>query len=210
MSKGRENQRYRTRRDLQRAAARLLRQGLHPTMAEVAREAAVSRATAYRYYPSLEALLCEASLDSELPEPEELFDNSSSTDPVERVFEAEKALRELCQRNEAQMRASLVHTIKQAMETPDVPCRQNRRTALIEKALEPVRDRMSQETADNLIKALAVVLGAESMIVFKDVLRVDDDTEQKVKAWMMRVLVEGALEELGSNPLARTSRAGTP
>jgi AcrR family transcriptional regulator len=193
VSKNRENQRYRTRRDLQRAAARLLRQGVNPTMTEVAREAAVSRATAYRYYPSLEALLCEATLDSELPEPEELFDNSSSADPVERVFKAEQALRELCRRNEARMRATLVYTIKQAMETPELPCRQNRRTPLIEKALEPALASIDGETADNLIAALAVVFGAESMIVFRDVLRVDDETERRVKSWMMRVLVEGAL-----------------
>ena len=51
---GRPNQRSRTRKDLLDAASRLLKQGRRPTLEEVAEEARVSRATAYRYFPSVE------------------------------------------------------------------------------------------------------------------------------------------------------------
>ena len=57
------NQRRRTRKDLLQAAARLMKQGRKPNLEDIAAEALVSRATAYRYFPSVEALLVEASLD---------------------------------------------------------------------------------------------------------------------------------------------------
>ncbi|HYN45985.1 MAG TPA: TetR family transcriptional regulator, partial [Allosphingosinicella sp.] len=50
MALGRPNQKSRTRKDLLRAAAQLMKVGRSPTLEEVAQEAEVSRATAYRYF----------------------------------------------------------------------------------------------------------------------------------------------------------------
>src|SRR3979490_1537088 len=55
----RHRQKNRTRRALLDAAAELMRQGREPTVAEVAEVAEVSRATAYRYFPTQESLLVE-------------------------------------------------------------------------------------------------------------------------------------------------------
>jgi AcrR family transcriptional regulator len=65
---GRPNQRSRTRKDLLEAAARLIKQGRKPSLEEIAEEALVSRATAYRYFPNVEALLVEASFDISIPQ----------------------------------------------------------------------------------------------------------------------------------------------
>ena len=62
-SNGRANQRDRTRKDLLSAAARLLKEGANPSMEDLAAAAMVSRATAYRYFPNLDALLAEAPLE---------------------------------------------------------------------------------------------------------------------------------------------------
>src|SRR5690606_29510510 len=62
MSGARANQKLRTRKDLLEAAARLMREGRTPTFDEIAEAAMVSRATAYRYFPGLDALLVEAGL----------------------------------------------------------------------------------------------------------------------------------------------------
>jgi AcrR family transcriptional regulator len=56
----RANQKSRTRAALVEAAARLLRDG-PPTVAEAADAARISRATAYRYFPTQEALLVEVA-----------------------------------------------------------------------------------------------------------------------------------------------------
>lgn len=65
---GRPNQKQRTRKDLLDAAARLMKQGRKAGLEEIAEEALVSRATAYRYFPSVEALLLEAALHVALPQ----------------------------------------------------------------------------------------------------------------------------------------------
>src|SRR5688500_14879509 len=57
----RENQKARTRAALVAAAADLLREGAAPTVPEAAERARVSRATAYRYFPTQDALLLEVS-----------------------------------------------------------------------------------------------------------------------------------------------------
>ena len=62
---GRPNQKRRTRKDLLEAAARLMRQGRTPDLEEIAAEALVSRATAYRYFPSQAAML-QAVVDEAL------------------------------------------------------------------------------------------------------------------------------------------------
>ena len=59
----RANQKARTRQAIVRAAGALLAKGAKPSLDEIAEEAKVSRATAYRYFPGLDALLSEAAVD---------------------------------------------------------------------------------------------------------------------------------------------------
>jgi hypothetical protein len=40
-----------------------------------------------------------------------------------------------------------------------------------------------------------MIFGTESMIVFRDVLGVDEKTARKVKSWAARALVEAAIKE---------------
>jgi AcrR family transcriptional regulator len=194
----RGNQRARTRKDLLSAASRLLKQGKTPDMDEVAREAMVSRATAYRYFPSIEALLVEAPLDFAVPEPAELFAHDASDDPVERVNRAESVLHQVCYGNEKQLRMMLAASMDRALQGQDprdVPLRQNRRSGLIAAALAPARKKMSKANYEKLAAALALVFGTESMIVFKDVLGTDEDTARKVKQWAVKTLVTAALDD---------------
>ena len=76
-----------------------------------------------------------------------------------------------------------------------MPVRQNRRTPLIEAALAPAREKLTDDAYDKLRASLAMIFGTESMIVFKDVLGVDEPTARDVKAWAARVLVRAAMEE---------------
>lgn len=188
----RANQRHRTRKDLLAAAGRLLKAGRTPDMDDVAREAMVSRATAYRYFPTIDALLVEAPLDDAVPSPESLFAGDDSTDPADRAARAERAMHESVYRNEAQLRAMLAASLQRGADAPDVPVRQNRRTPLIEAALAPARYRFSDAAYERLCAALALVIGTESMIVFKDVLGADEATARGVKAWAVRALVRAA------------------
>jgi len=195
---GRANQRHRTRKDLLVAAARLLQEGHNPTMDEVAEAAMVSRATAYRYFPTLDALLVEAPLDGTVPTADELFTDDPSVDPEERLDKAEAALHAMVYRNEAQLRRMLAYSLDPAARgnggSPP-PVRQNRRTPLIEAALAPARDRLSDAAYGNLCAAAALFFGTESMVVFRDVLPLDGARARAVKSWALRALVRAALAE---------------
>lgn len=193
--RGRPNQRSRTRKDLLQAASRLMKQGRRPTLEQVAEEATVSRATAYRYFPNMEALLVEAPLDGATPDPDELFRDVSSDDPVERLMHVDSALQRMISANESSLRLMLAHSLQHGMNgeaDQELPARQNRRTALIEAALAPARSEFTPAALKALTRALAVIIGTESMVVFKDVLQVDEDEARKVRRFAIRALVEGA------------------
>lgn len=201
-AKPRNNQYLRTRKDLLLAAARLLKEGRKPTMDDVAEAALVSRATAYRYFPTLEALLIEAPLDGATPDPEVFFAADPSTDPEDRLERAEAALHRMVYQNEAQLRLMLANTLMITHGqggTDSAPPRQNRRTPLIEAALAPARTRFSGAAYDNLRAALALVFGTEAMVIFRDVLPISERRARQVKAWAIRALVRAALQESRSN-----------
>ena len=189
----RENQRRRTRKDLLAAASRLLHRGETPDMDAVAKEAMVSRATAYRHFPSIEDLLVEAPIDEAAPDPADLFAADRSTDAAARADRAEAALHGMCFRHEHALRAMLAASITRPA-TPG-PRRQNRRAGLIDAALAPVRGRLTPAAYRRLTAALALIFGTESMIVFRDVLGMTPDQARKVKSWAIRALVDAALAE---------------
>ena len=193
-ARGRPNQKSRTRKDLLRAAARLMQAGRSPTLEEVAEAAMVSRATAYRYFPGVEALLTEAALDLAMPEGESFFAGEQSADPLDRLLRADTAVTEMVRANEPALRAMLVHSLQQRLggKADGLPVRQNRRTPLIEAALEPVRKQFKPGALETLSRAIALIVGTEAMIVFKDVLQIYDAEARKVKRWAIRALVEAA------------------
>src|SRR2546423_12208964 len=69
---GRVNQKRRTRTAIVDAAVQLLGEGTTPTVAQAAEAALVSRATAYRYFPTQESLLLEVAMHSDVEGIEEV------------------------------------------------------------------------------------------------------------------------------------------
>lgn len=195
VSVGRANQRLRTRKDLLKAAATLLKEGRTPSLDDVAEAALVSRATAYRYFPSTDALLAEAALDVATPDAADLFGSDAPGDPVACLEKVDGALHDMVLANEPALRLMLASTLQRAARgegASDTPLRHNRRTPLIEAALDPARRQLKPTSADMLAKALALIIGTEAMVVLKDVLRVDDQEARKIKKWAIRALVDAA------------------
>jgi AcrR family transcriptional regulator len=196
---GRVNQRLRTRKDLLQAAAQLLKQGRTPTLEEVAETALVSRATAYRYFPGTDALLAEAALDVVVPDIDDIFDDRPSDDPTERLCQLDAALQKMIVENDVALRMMLAHSLEQSAKggtrNSELPVRQNRRTPLIEAALEPAEKQFTRTNLETLKSALALIVGTEGMMVFRDVLQMGDEDAQRVKCWAIKALVEAAKKE---------------
>lgn len=192
----RPNQRTRTRKDLLQAAWRLMKQGRKPSLEEIAEEALVSRATAYRYFPKLDTLLLEATLDVAIPGPAEILGEDAPEDPVSRLERVDTALHDMVLANEAPLRMMLAQSLERGLIGAGgaaLPARQNRRTPLIEAALHPARRQFRPAELKLLSKALALIIGPEAMVVCKDVLELEDAEARKVKRWAIRALVEAAL-----------------
>jgi AcrR family transcriptional regulator len=182
-SKGRTNQKARTRRAIVEACVELMRQGQPVTMPEVATAAMVSEATAYRYFPDLASLLANA-LAEDWPSPAEaLSPVAASNDPVERVAFATRFLLQGVAERQAVVRSMISATIAQ----PDLGrARPGIRFGLIESALAPFVDAF--ETANPGLLAqlrldLAVVVSAEALFSLTDLcnLSVQDAIESAEK-----------------------------
>jgi len=197
------NQELRTRKDLLLAASRLVKQGRKPTMDEVAAEALVSRATAYRAFRNVDALLAEVPAHEATDDLAAAFVGDPSEDGEARIDAAEAALHKVVYAHEGQLRVMLAHSIGRRLEDKNVTLRQNRRGPLIDAALATVRDRIRPSDYARLRAALALIFGTESMIVFRDVLGIDPEAARKVKSWAARTLVRAALEEAEAKPKPR-------
>jgi AcrR family transcriptional regulator len=161
---GRVNQKQRTRRAIVDAAKRLASSGAEITMPVVAREALVSEATAYRYFPDLASLLHEAD-EGTWPSPEDaLAPVADSTDLVERVAFAAGFLFRGVLSNQGAVRAMIAASITK----PAAGERPGHRLGLIDYALAPAAERLSPGSLAQLRRDLAVVLSADALFTLMD------------------------------------------
>jgi AcrR family transcriptional regulator len=196
------NQKLRTRAALLRAARELVAQGRTPTVTEVADAALVSKATAYRYFPTQEALLVELPLDEDAPTVESLFGDGAPADAEERAVLVQRALYDLARDHETEfrvfLRASLTRSLRDGNGGGD-PLRGARRDALLAEALAPLADELPSEEVERLRTAVAMLVGIESMIVLRDVLHLEHDDAREVGEWAVRQLIRAVT-------LGRTAR----
>jgi AcrR family transcriptional regulator len=196
-SPGRLRQKLRTRQALLAAARELASNGSKPTLQDVAERAMVSRATAYRYFPTQEALLLELPLDVAAPTVATLFGENPPLDPEDRVALVQNALYDLARDHETEFRLFLRSSLLRSLDPDDGnhdPFRGARRLNLLDAALEPLADELSAEQIDQLRTALSILVGVESMIVLRDVLRLDHEHARAAGEHAVRQLVRSARE----------------
>jgi AcrR family transcriptional regulator len=198
----------RTKAALLAAAAELLRSGEVPSVAQAAEAADVSRRTAYRYFPTQERLLTEAALESLRPGIEASF-ASIETDPEARIEAAVRAMQESAAMNEGLLRTMIRLSVERGVEAPagGAPAvRGSRRVDWIESALAPVRTRLSKPAFAQLVSAVSLCVGAEALIVLRDVRGLDHATAADVSAWSAKALLRAALDEAQQSKRVRERR----
>ena len=188
----------RTRDLMVRTAVGLMQQGQTPSVSEAAEAAGVSRATAYRYFPTQSALV-EAVVDHALGPILEW--DSALPDAADRVQDLLASSSHRIVEFEATFKAALGLSLQQwaqqrAGTQPSGPqFRRGHRIDLLEKALGPLRDRLTPAQFDRLAQALSLTFGLEVLLVLKDIWKVDVDEMRDVATWTARALVRAALME---------------
>lgn len=190
-------------------AVALIREGGHlPSMTEVAQRCGVSRATAYRYFPTRGALI-SAVMDASLgplrtyvpPHPDgpsRVRDLFLKTFPRFHEFEA-------------QMRAAVQLSLEQwaqerAGTLAEEPYRRGHRVAILGEAIAPLARELAPATHLRLHQALSVVYGIETWMVLKDIWGLSDRAVDRVALWMADALVAAAMREGCAPPPARKPR----
>ncbi len=164
-STGRVNQKARTRNALIAATRELLAQGVVPTMEAAAAAAAISRTTAYRYFPSLRELIVAA-----YPHVEQrsLLGPNPPEDPVARLEIVAKSHTRRILANEAQMRAVLRLSLE-GVRPAELPMHRGLRVAWLEDALAPLRGTMADDTLRKLVHGIGATLGIEAFVWLTDI-----------------------------------------
>jgi len=190
--------RGRTFRMLMDEALVLVRKGRIPSVPEVAQNAGVSRATAYRYFPTrsklVGALVAEALAPVREHVPRVGEDGLArlnvlvdKTYPRFRKFEPHmRAALQLALEHKALERAGLLE---------EEPFRRGQRREILRLATEPLKKKLSPAAYDRLLNALSVVYGIEPFIVLKDICGASDRETEAVVRWMIEALVTSALRQ---------------
>jgi hypothetical protein len=113
-----------------------------------------------------------AALHGQTPTAEHLFADDTGLDPEERLLKANAVMHDFVWGNQMQMQLVLARL-----------------------PLAPARDRLDKSTYRKLCAALALVISTESMVVFRDVLQIEEAEARVVEEWMIRVLTQAALLE---------------
>ena len=201
---GRINQKRRTRTAVLEAAKYLLSEGQMPSVAEAADVACVSRATAYRYFPTQEYLLSEAALESAKTDINHLLEQSARTsDPAGRLDTLVQVLQQVTLEQEAAFRTLLQLSLEAHAhgghnhEATEVGLRGGRRIGWIEEALAPLSNSFEKDPAAfrRVVTALSLCVGIEALIVLRDVCGLEAAEAVDVSRWAAQALLQAGLRE---------------
>lgn len=198
-AKGREAQKARTRTLIVAAAGGLTQ----PTVEQAADAAGVSRATAYRYFPTQEALSVELESGDVWREVEALVVDPQTADVGARLDRLIDAVVRTVYAEERHVRTALrvYHDIW--LRDPGSPVRKGRRMDWIDKTISPV----PAEARESLRLALALAISPDAVTMLKDVARLDAEQSRRVLKGAARAMLRAA-EQLDGKSEGESPQAG--
>jgi AcrR family transcriptional regulator len=206
----RKNQKERTRAAIVEAAIEHVRRGVRPTVPMAAEAAKVSRATAYRYFPTQDALLSDVmDITPSLESVEAAVKAMTGKDAEERLTSLAALFNPIVVANESQYREALRVYLDTWFENRSrdngaaARVRAGRRMRWLEQTLQPIRKDLPAPLWRRLKNALALTLGIDSIVIMKDVCGLEDKEALEALSWTGRVILQAVLREAQNGKRAR-------
>ena len=189
----------RMRATLLETAVEMVNRGRLPSVTELANEAGVSRATAYRHFPTRARLIADLTDFSLGPVRSWV---SGHEDGVDRVMELFENTFPRFKEYETQLRAALLVSLEhqllaQAGALKEDQYKRGFRRKLLTEAAKPLKTTLGKRRFDRLVHALSLIYGIESYVVFKDIWDSSISETEATARWMARALLKQALAEAG-------------
>jgi AcrR family transcriptional regulator len=186
------------RKTLLDAAQQLMAQGITPSVAELAEHARVSRATAYRYFPSQSALIAAVVDESLGPI---LAWNSAAPDAATRVDELLRFAFPRLEAHEAPLRAAIMVSLQQHAEASagkagnEPRLVRGHRVDILKRAIAPLAADLTPAQQDRVAQALSLVYGSEVFLVLKDIWHLELSEITDVVRWTAQAIIRQAVAE---------------
>lgn len=190
LDKGRISQKAKTRTKILNAAKSLMSEDKKITLEEVALKAGVGRATIYRYFPNIDLLYTEASLDIHFSSPEELFEEVKDMPLEQRLLHIQDYYNTMAQDHELIFRRYLSATLLESLGS-DKKIRGARRVEAMSLALAESNKTLSKENLERLKNVGTILMGIESLIVAKDVCGLSDKQTKETLNWALEMILKG-------------------
>ncbi len=189
---GRTSQKSRTRAAMLEATRRLLAEGVTPTIEQAANRAAISRTTAYRYFPNQRALLIATypELDAQ-----SMLGDDPPADPVARLELVSRQIGSQILDHEPELRTMLRLALDPAaVEQGALPLRRGHAIEWLDDALQPLRGRMTDARLRRLVLAIRATLGIESLVWLTDIGGLSREDAVELMRSSARTLLQAALD----------------
>ncbi|MFS7185016.1 TetR/AcrR family transcriptional regulator [Serratia proteamaculans] len=190
--------RARTRKLLLASAMVLFDAGAFPSITELAQHAQVSRATAYRYFPTQSALITAVVAESLGPILEwQPTDHDAGT----RIQQLLSFAYPQMEQHEGALRAALLLSLQQWAEAQSSTIKpiekfvRGNRKRLLNLAVEPLQDKLPPEALQRVIHSFSLIYGSEVFLVLKDIWGLDLGGIQDVTQWMAKAIIRQAEED---------------
>lgn len=181
-------------------AMELIQQDGHiPSIAEVAVRSNVSRATAYRYFPSRSALITSV-VDASLGPVRSSPLGTDAEDARDRVHAIFRQTFPRFQQFEPQLRAALQLALEQwalqrAGLLEEEPYRRGHRVGILATALAPLKKDLTPAARERLHRALTVLYGIEAYTILKDMWGMGEKEIERTVLWMADALIAASAGE---------------
>ena len=173
----------------------IIREAGHiPSVAEVAARSRVSRATAYRYFPS-RSVLITAVIDRSLG-PVRSFKSKRPTAASAcancscRPFRASRSSSRRCA-PPCNSRSSTGRSSAPGLLEEET-YRRGHRVRILEHAIAPLASQMPKAVRCRLHRALSVIFGIEPWVVLKDIWGIPDREVERIALWMADAMIDAA------------------